>query len=813
VEGIYWLRLGGILALFLGSIYVLVPTFLQEDLESRLAQAAGQVETDEGEDELDLAVAFEVTGGKPEAVAEVLEARLDAAGVNVSRIDTTAEGLEVHLTHGDPAEVVALAARRGASSLFAVPMPEEPPEELPESADLEGLPPGVVSWLKGRELPQQVMMAEALRSWARKPVPVDWDALGVAVSAAEVGAEGEVSVTLKPTGQAPPVALLTLDDKVTGVVVRGPDGYRFEELVREVGGARLDDPAAPALLASGPLPGQLQEVVEPEVPEEADEVPDEAVADASGGSAVPAWLLGILPDTSMNLGLDLQGGIDLTLQVDLQEAVLGQVARDTTYMADRAAKEGLAVEASPVFNEPRIEVSTDAPLADLSTFMREQFGGDYVYSESDGTIHYFDMADTRRKEVEDQSIEQVLETLRKRVDETGVKEPSIVKKGGGRINVQLPGMVDVKAAVDAIGTTAILEFRMVDEEFDDAVLQEIINKAGDALPEEQFLDDELLNVWLWDREQALLDRDRVILWEYETLEDGTEQRVRALPLNNKVLLTGNDINDASVGMDQAQGWYVSMEFKPRGGRVFCDVTGEAVGKRFAIILDDKIVSAPSIRERICGGAARIDMASSANPSQEAKTLALVLRTGALDAPVVVASVRHVGATLGADSIRSGSIAAMVGSVVVLIFMALWYRTSGLIADVALVINILLVLGALALFGATLTLPGIAGIALTAGMAVDANIIIYERIREELRLGVHPRKAVDTGFDKAVVAVLDANITTAIAGIVLFSYGTGPIKGFAVTLLIGIVTTLVSALFVTRTLMELVTRSSAARLRI
>jgi preprotein translocase subunit SecD len=191
----------------------------------------------------------------------------------------------------------------------------------------------------------------------------------------------------------------------------------------------------------------------------------------------------------------------------------------------------------------------------------------------------------------------------------------------------------------------------------------------------------------------------------------------------------------------------------------------------------------------------------------------VLRTGALDAPVVVASVRYVGASLGADAIRQGTIAALLGSSLVYLFLVVWYKTSGVIADVALTVNVLMVLAALGIFGATLTLPGIAGIALTVGMAVDSNIIIYERIREELRLGVHPRKAVDIGFEKALVAVVDANITTGIAGIVLYSYGSGPIKGFAVTLLIGIITTLVTAVFVTRTIMESITRSSATRLRI
>jgi preprotein translocase subunit SecD len=247
--------------------------------------------------------------------------------------------------------------------------------------------------------------------------------------------------------------------------------------------------------------------------------------------------------------------------------------------------------------------------------------------------------------------------------------------------------------------------------------------------------------------------------------------------------------------------------------VFCTVTGEHVKDRFAIILDGEVKSAPQIRERICGGRASIELGSSLDALMEAETLALVLRTGSLNAPVSVGEVRQVGSTLGKDAINAGAYATLIGSILVLVFMSLWYRTAGILANMALGLNVLLVFSVLSLFGATLTLPGIAGVALTIGMAVDANIIIYERIREELKLGQHARKAVETGFEKGVVAVLDANVTTAIAGVVLFSYGTGPIKGFAVTLLIGIATTLTTALFVNRTFMELATRSSTARLRI
>jgi preprotein translocase subunit SecD len=268
-----------------------------------------------------------------------------------------------------------------------------------------------------------------------------------------------------------------------------------------------------------------------------------------------------------------------------------------------------------------------------------------------------------------------------------------------------------------------------------------------------------------------------------------------------------------VNWDQQQQPYVALGFKSRGAQVFCQVTTDNVGKRFAIILDEEIRSTPVIRDRICGGNASIEMGASMNALQDANTLSLVLRTGSLNAPVSVGEVRVMGATLGRDAIRQGTVAAIIGACLVFIYMALWYRLSGIIANIALGMNVLVMMAILAMFGATLTLPGIAGIALTVGMAVDANIIIYERIREELRLGVHARKAVDAGFEKAFSAIMDSNITTAIAGVVLYSYGTGPIKGFAVAMNIGIVTTLITALFVSRTLMELITRSSQARLSI
>jgi preprotein translocase subunit SecD len=526
-------------------------------------------------------------------------------------------------------------------------------------------------------------------------------------------------------------------------------------------------------------------------------------------AAAPAWYAGYLPDTAISLGLDLQGGIDLTMQVGLEEALLGQANRDATYLVDRAEQDGFIAESIRSDRDtPTIWIQTDSSLSQVQAFIRAALP-EYVYDSTDGNRHSFEMQDERQKTVQDQAVEQVLETLRKRVDETGVKEPSIVKKGGGSINIQLPGMVDYEQAVEALGTTAVLEFRLHDPQFDDAVRDRMLLAAEAAMTPEDYIDDQTLNEWLWDTKR--LDEDRVVLWQYLEVEDGRLERDYPLVLMNEIMLTGNDINNARVGFDQSNQPYVSMDFKPRGGRVFCEVTSENVGRQFGILLDNRVRSHPNIREAICGGGASIEMGQALDALRDAQTLALVLRTGALDAPVVISQVRQVGASLGQDSIQKGSSATVIGGLIVLFFMFLWYRSSGLIANVALILNVILVLASLALFGATLTLPGIAGIALTIGMAVDANIIIYERIREELRLGVQARKAVDVGFSKAKWAVLDANITTGIAAVVLYSYGTGPIKGFAVTLLIGICTTLVTALFVTQTLLELRTRNSNARL--
>ncbi len=536
-----------------------------------------------------------------------------------------------------------------------------------------------------------------------------------------------------------------------------------------------------------------------------------------GDDTLPSWL----PDTRINLGLDLQGGIDLTLSVDVDEAVRSAVGRDVQTVEDLLQRnEIVAKDVRRARGEPSLEIAlaNEATLADLKNTMTERMRS-YRYqtnrTDDDGTKwHVWEMQEDAITLIGANSVEQAVEGLRNRVDATGVKEPAILRKGQD-INVQLPGIDNLQQAISVIGTTAVLEFYLVDEDADEDALQRALLAAENEMDPALFVDDEALNNWLQDNDR--ITQDQRILWEYTDppAEAENQDKLRTIPyiLKDQVILTGDDINDASVQWNQMGDSYVALEFKPAGGRKFAQITGDNVGKRFAIVLDRQARSAPVIREKIGGGRASIEMGAG-DPyqiQQDATILSLVLRTGALPAPVSIGEVRQVGAQLGADSIAAGVRATMVGGLLVVFFMFLYYRALGVVANIALGLNVACIMALLASMGATLTLPGIAGIALTVGMAVDANIIIFERIREELRLGKTARSAVDSGFDNALSAVVDANITTAIAGVVLYSYGTGPIKGFAVTLLVGIGTTLFTAVFVSRTLMDLIVRRSTTQL--
>jgi protein-export membrane protein SecD len=387
-----------------------------------------------------------------------------------------------------------------------------------------------------------------------------------------------------------------------------------------------------------------------------------------------------------------------------------------------------------------------------------------------------------------------------------VTEPDIVSQGSDRIVVQLPGVKDINRAKDLIGKTAKLEFRFVNDEISPATLSELLSKVKKSGIE--YKKGERFSEYVQKINESLvndLPKGFEIAFS-KTMNKVTNEIVNLEPylLESTSSLTGQELQEASVRIDQEQNRpYVALDFKPTGARIFEEITGKNIGKRLAIVLDGNVYSAPVVQGRIAGGSAQITLGAGDYNTvmTEARDLALVLRAGALPVELVFEEQRIVGPSLGADAISQANIAGVVGSLLVFLFMLVYYKGAGLIACITLLANVLFTLAILLGFGATLTLPGIAGIALTVGMAVDGNIIIYERIREELRGGISPFEAVSNGFNKAFWTILDANLTTALAGLCLLNFGTGPVRGFAVTLLIGIVTTVYTSYFASKVLFD------------
>jgi len=382
-----------------------------------------------------------------------------------------------------------------------------------------------------------------------------------------------------------------------------------------------------------------------------------------------------------------------------------------------------------------------------------------------GGIHLVLEADTRRlppSENVKEAVNTALEVIRNRIDQFGVAEPTIAREGEKRIVVDLPGIKDPQRAIDIIGKTALLEFKLLDEKGD----------LDEALKGNVPIGDEILY----------------------------NSEKKAYLIKEKTLLTGSAIKDARVQIGQWGQPYVAIDFNSKGAKKFAELTGRHVGERLAIILDNVVQSAPVIKTRITGGKAVIEGNFT---MQEANKLRIVLKSGALPVPFNMIQNTLIGPSLGKDSIRKGLISGIIGFIGVIVFMGVYYKKAGLIADGALLLNLLFLLAALAALKATLTLPGIAGIILTIGMSIDANVIIFERIREELRRERAPRSAVDAGYKRALITILDANMTTLITALILFQFGTGPIKGFATTLSIGILASLFTAIIVTRTIFNLI----------
>ncbi len=474
-----------------------------------------------------------------------------------------------------------------------------------------------------------------------------------------------------------------------------------------------------------------------------------------------------LPAEKMHLGLDLKGGMHLLLELDTAKLMENMVQRKFDALKNAMIDEGIAFLGLDK-KEHSILVTIRPHQRDklynlVGTRLPElKVGG--THAEGDAFRLEFLLPDTEMAGIKQNATDQALETIRNRIDQFGVTEPVVVKQGENQILVQLPGVKDPQRALDLIGKTAQLEFRLVDEENSSMAYR------GGAVPEES---------------QLLMEKRR-------NRETGVTVATPIL-LKKQSILTGDLLTDArvKVGGEFNNEPYVAIEFNSEGARIFDRITGENKGKRLAIVLDDVVYSAPVIQERISGGKATITGGFGMN---EAKDLAIVLRAGALPAPVKVVQNITIGPTLGQDSIRKGIQAALLGAALVVLFMLYYYRLSGIVANIALLLNVLLLLGAFSIIQATMTLPGIAGIILTMGMGVDTNVIIFERIREELRLGKTVRAAVEGGYSKAWLTIIDSHVTTLITSCALFIFGTGPIKGFAVTLTIGILINLFTAVF-------------------
>jgi preprotein translocase subunit SecD len=491
---------------------------------------------------------------------------------------------------------------------------------------------------------------------------------------------------------------------------------------------------------------------------------------------LPTLRPGTWPDKKINLGLDLQGGMHLVLEVDTQKAVESTVERISHELRTSLRKERIRYKG--VERTEHIKLSVKIPddnnvVSKFDSLLDNEFGDIRILSRSadNGTLTIImDLPDNETSRIKQSATRQALETIRNRIDQFGVSEPDIRLQGENRILIQLPGVRDTKRAKDLIGKTALLEFKLVDNTHDiDSALKGNIPRGCEIL--------------------------------YQTSEDPSTNRTIKTPflIKKHTLLTGALLTEARVEIDsQYNEPYVSIKFDKKGGRIFERITGEHIKERLAIILDNTVYSAPVIQDRISGGEARI---TGRFTTEEARDLAIVLRAGALPAPVNILEERTVGPSLGADSISSGIFSMCVGGLLVILFMLLYYKGAGLLANFALVLNLLFIAGGLAGFQATLTLPGIAGIILTIGMAVDANVLIFERIREELNIGKTPRSAVNAGYNKATLTILDANVTTLIAALVLFQFGTGAVKGFAITLSLGVLASLFTALILTRVIFD------------
>jgi protein-export membrane protein SecD len=525
------------------------------------------------------------------------------------------------------------------------------------------------------------------------------------------------------------------------------------------------------------------------------------------------WAEAALPSQRISLGLDLKGGLHLVLEVDVEKSVRDTISRAMNRARDLAEKEGIKSQSANVADDYKTTVEIEDP-AKLEAFKK-------IVGEQTALIQ-FDKLDGKNVQyvaqpasVETYSAEilqQAINTIRNRIDQFGVAEPNIFRQGDRRIVVQMPGLQDPARAKQLIGNTAQLDFRMVSAELRTDQLENVIQEARTALniPKEDTKPETMQKISQWLRDKGKISKTLTVMLDRKMDNTGgVSKLLSATPSLVELTsrLTGDMIESANENEDRnslVPQYVVSLNFNPQGAKVFGDLTKQVrepqnAPHKIAIILDENITSDPVVNEPILGGRAQITLGRSQDMNQQrkdAQDLALVLRAGALPASVKIIEERQVGPSEGEENIRAGVLSSGIAAILVVAFMLYFYGVSGMVANLAMLLNAVLILAFLAAFGATLTLPGIAGIVLTMAVAVDGNVIINERIREEMRNGLDSKQAFYRGYNQSFETLVDAHVTSAVAGVVLLIYGNPAVKGFAITLLAGIISTLFSSYYVT-----------------
>ncbi len=553
----------------------------------------------------------------------------------------------------------------------------------------------------------------------------------------------------------------------------------------------------------------------------------------------PRWLGTLLPKQKINLGLDLAGGVHIVMGVQKEATLMHSAERDTDFFKNSLKELASEVSYIPHTTHIKVVAQSEDQVDDIRKKVHDVIQG-YKTESLSGKDIVFSFTREYEARLAKQAMDQTLERIRNRIDEFGVSEPSIQTQGSDRIVIQIPGHSDPKAAKEIIGKTAQLEFRLVEAVltgtdsdgrpfFDprvfkdektkqNVVLNEVVEQTQkeknlyfkesgeEGKAEEKFSDYvKKINAAL----QGKIPANTMVLFEKEeNKETGVITRKPYL-MTSVAKLTGEYLKDAFVQMDEMGFPAVGFEFNSKGAKTLAELTrSENVGRQLAIILDGVVMSAPSIQTTLSNGKGIITLGAGSyeTKQEESEKIAVVLRAGALPAPLDFLFESTVGPSLGRDSIQQSKLAMTVGALAVVIFILIYYQLSGVVAVLALFLNSLFILAVLAMLRGTLTLPGLAGITLTIGMAIDANIIIFERIREELEKGKTPVAALEAGFSHAWWPIFDSNLTTIIAGLVLLKYGTGPLKGFAVTLIIGLITNVFTSFYISKLIFAYFTRN-------